>query len=244
MRLHILIWLAFALGGSTVPGRAGFIGELKLTPPGCESKGTCVLGSEFGYVDPTGTGWMAAAGLLTDGASIPPWAVPIVGKPFEAAFVKAAVIHDHYCARHVRPWRQTHRVFYDALRESGVSKGKAGTMYFAILVGGPKWAKLVKGKPCPLGHACINDVRIGNSVPGTNVLLGEENAVLLTRPAAYASARFANLMALEVPELERKGEALEVEDVELKAAKAMAGDFFFSNGDEIGGELGAAMHGK
>ncbi|MDO9416325.1 DUF1353 domain-containing protein [Pararhizobium sp.] len=217
---------------------AAFVGELELVPAGCEASGTCTLGQEFGYVDANNIGWMAKKGLLTDGASIPPWAQPIVGKPFEKAFIKAAVIHDHYCDRHVRPWRQTHRVFYDALLDSGVSKSKAGTMYFAILVGGPKWVKLIKGKPCALGFACINKVEIGTSLPGAGVALGEQSDRYLTRPPLYGSAQFANIMTSALPDLEKDGAELTPEEVELKAAKAMAGDLYFINGDEIGGDLG------
>src|SRR5689334_10444439 len=76
---------------------ADFVGSLVLSPTGCESTGHCELGADFGFIDPKGVGWQAAKGLITDGASIPPWAQPIVGKPFDESFVKAAIIHDHYC---------------------------------------------------------------------------------------------------------------------------------------------------
>ncbi|MBY3181362.1 DUF1353 domain-containing protein [Rhizobium laguerreae] len=227
-----------------VMAKAAFVGELELLPPGCEASGNCTLGQEFGFVDSGNNGWMAKKGLLTDGASIPPWAQPIVGNPFEKAFIKAAVIHDHYCDRHVRPWRQTHRVFYDALLESGVSKSKAGIMYFAILVGGPKWVKLVKGKPCALGFSCINKVEIGSSLPGAGIALGEESDVFLTRPSTYGSAQFTNIMTKEIPALEQKGEELQPEQVELEAAKSMAGDIYFINGEEIGGDIGGKVEFK
>lgn len=224
--------------------KAEFVGELELLPAGCEAVGSCTLGQEFGFVDTGKYGWMAKKGLLTDGASIPPWAQPFVGNPFEKAFIKAAVIHDHYCDRHVRPWRQTHRVFYDALLESGVSKSKAGIMYFAILVGGPKWVKLVKGKPCALGFSCINNVEIGSSLPGAGITFGEDSDVFLKRPDIYGTAQFANTMAKVVPVLEQKGENLAPEQVELEAAKSMAGDIYFINGDEIGGEIGGQVEFK
>lgn len=216
---------------------AQFKGELVLEPAGCETKGQCTLAKEFGYIDADRVGWEARKGLPTDGASIPPWARPFVGEPFEKAFIKAAVIHDHYCDRRVRPWRQTHRVFYNALLESGVSRSKAGVMYFAVLVGGPKWMKVVKGKPCGLGIDCINDVRTAASVPDGTLSLGEENAIFIARPDDFGSAEFARTMAEEAPELTKRGEALSREDVERAAAVAMAGDLFFSNGDEVGGDL-------
>ncbi|MGO4405245.1 hypothetical protein AB4Z10_13415 [Bosea sp. RAF48] len=33
---------------------------------------------------------------------------------------------------------QTHKVFYEALRASGVSESLAGIMYYAVIMGGPK----------------------------------------------------------------------------------------------------------
>jgi hypothetical protein len=75
---------------------AEFVGELKFTPAGCEAKEDCKLVYDFGYIDPKGIGWLTIAGDETDGASIPKWAQPFIGKPFEKAFIKAAVIHDHY----------------------------------------------------------------------------------------------------------------------------------------------------
>jgi len=192
------------------------------------------LGQDFGYTDPSGLGWQAQKGLLTDGASIPPWAKPFIGESFDKAFIKAAVVHDHYCDRHVRPWRQTHKVFYDALVESGVSGAQAGIMYFAVMVGGPKWAKLIKGKPCPVGMGCINQVDIATAIGGSSLGVNAASEVVIARPNQYGSARFANAMAATVPELIAKGNSLTPAEVEAQAAKVMANDFYFKNGDEIG----------
>lgn len=105
------------LGLFPAPAFSEFIGPFVLGPNGCEDKGLCTLSYDFKYKDPKGNEWQADAKDKTDGASIPPWAQPIIGKPFDSQFVKAAAIHDHYCVRQVRPWRQTHQVFYDVLRE-------------------------------------------------------------------------------------------------------------------------------
>ncbi len=223
------------------PARADFVGDLVLQPPGCQGTGHCTLGADFGFVDAKGTGWQAAKGLLTDGASIPPWAQPFVGAPFEAAYIKAAVIHDHYCDRHVRPWRDTHRVFYEALRKSGVEAGKAGIMYFAVMVGGPKWLWLVKGKPCPVGMGCINQFDIGASVPGSQFGIGEQAELLMIRPEDYASATFTNAMAQNLPELTAAGDALTPEEVEALAEQAMKDDFYFKNPDEVGTGLSLSL---
>lgn len=233
-RLIATLVFAALMTGSTISGEAGFEGELVLKPDGCQTAGLCTLDADFGFVDAAGLGWQAAKGLLTDGASIPPWAQPFVGQPFETAFIKAAVIHDHYCDRHVRPWRLTHKVFHEALLESGVSRAKAGIMYFAVMVGGPKWVRLIKGKPCPVGTGCINQFDISASMPGNAIAFGSGGELLMTRADEYGSARFANTMEKTIPELESLGDALTAEKVEEFAKAAMAEDFYFLNEDEVG----------
>jgi len=225
------VGLAVALAASA---EAGFVGTLELLPSGCEQTGNCRLGQDFGYVDPSGIGWQAQKGLLTDGASIPPWAKPFIGESFDKAFIRAAVIHDHYCNRHVHPWRRTHRMFYDALLESAVPAAQAGIMYFAVMVGGPKWAKLIKGKPCPVGTGCINQVDVGLVVGGASLALSGTSDLLIRRANRYGSASFANTMAKAVPELIAKGNGLTAPEVEALAAQMMGSDFYFQNGDEIG----------
>ncbi len=97
--------LLAALTGT--PANAKFIGKLAFDPKGCEATGKCRIVSDFKYIDPYKFGWLTKAGDNTDGATIPSWAQPFIGEPFDKSFIKAAVIHDHYCVRHVRPWRQT-----------------------------------------------------------------------------------------------------------------------------------------
>ena len=93
-----------------------------------------IWGEDARYMQ-AATGWQASAGLITDGASIPRWAQPFVGGAWDKQFIRAAVIHDWYCIRTVRARRATHRMFYDALIESNVSRANALTMYYAVLVG-------------------------------------------------------------------------------------------------------------
>ena len=126
-----LLASTFALASA----RADFVGNLEFIPEKCESTGTCAIKSDFEYKDSTGLRWQTKAQDKTDGASIPAWAQPFVGAPFTRDYIKAAVIHDHYCDRQVRPWRQTHRVFYDALIESGVSAARAKLLYYAVYLG-------------------------------------------------------------------------------------------------------------
>jgi len=226
--------IAFSTGSAQ---SADFVGDLVLTPAGCEASGSCKLGQDFGFVDAKGIGWQAAKGLVTDGASIPPWAQPIVGGQFDKAFIKAAVIHDHYCDRHVRPWRQTHKVFYEALLKSGVPRGKAGIMYYAVMIGGPKWAQLVKGRPCPVGQSCINTFSMSAALPGSSVAVGDGASLFLSRPDEFGSAHFANAMNSKLADLEQKGDQLTSEEVEEMATEVMKDDFYFKNEDEVGTTL-------
>ena len=216
---------------------ADFKGQLELLPQGCEGTGQCRLGNDFGFVDSKGIGWQASKGLITDGASIPPWAKKIVGQSFDKDFIKAAVIHDHYCNRKVRPWRQTHKVFYDGLVSAGVPRGKAGIMYFAILIGGPKWVKLIKGRPCPVGLECINNFQIGSSISSSSFGVDEEGNLLMTKQQEFGSAHFANTLDSNTQKLEALGDELTSDVVEKLANENMKGDFFFANGDEIGTTL-------
>ncbi|MXN32768.1 DUF1353 domain-containing protein [Delftia sp. CH05] len=199
---------------------AQFSGDLVLWPKGCEAAGECIIKEALRFKDASGTVWEAKAGLKTDGASIPGVFQPFIGSPFETRFIKAAVIHDHYCDRHVRSWRMTHRVFYDALLDQGVSQAKAKTMYLAVLVGGPKWIRLIAGNAC--GKNCINAMK---SVTG--------DTGFRTRPADYSLPALAPAMQEVLTQLEANPNALTLEQIEERAQQLMPGDFYFANGDTL-----------
>ena len=143
-------------------------GDLDLYPKGCESSPTriCKLGSELTYTSSRNDlvwktdAWASdkAQSGTTDGASIPKWLQPIIGDQYKGAYLKAAIIHDHYCfeENYVRTWRETHLMFYDAMRDSGVSVILAKVMYFAVYLAGPKWVELVEGENC--GQNCIQNI--------------------------------------------------------------------------------------
>jgi len=151
-----IIYLMLLFITSNSNAVAKFEGKLVLLPDGCEAIRSCILKEKLRYTDPNGFVWEAKAGIKTDGASIPWWAQKYIGEPYDISYLKAAVIHDHYCDKHVRAWQQTHRVFFDALLELGVPEKKSKIMYFAVLLGGPKWISLVPGNDC--GDFCINKI--------------------------------------------------------------------------------------
>jgi hypothetical protein len=217
--LFVRIFMCLILMQISATANAQFVGTLDLKPMNCEATGKCVLTFDLKYIDPSGIEWMASALNKTDGASIPAWAQPIVGKPFDVTFIRAAVIHDHYCDRHVRPWRQTHRVFYDALRESGVPEWKAKAMYYAVYVGGPKWVTLVAGHPCG-GPTCINTVGFGDSV-------------LKIQSADYGTPKLTADLAELKYLLEQNAQAFTLEELERRAQQRNPDSFFYSRGDIV-----------
>ena len=159
----ILLLFVLFLSSSLYAGK--FSGELKLFPEGCQKtkaricklKGLLTYSSSRNELVWQTDEWEDGNGEsgTTDGASIPKWAQPIIGDQYDESYLKAAIIHDHYCydENRVRPWRETHRMFYDALIDLGVNKVKAKIMYFAVYWKGPKWVELVPGQGC--GDNCI-----------------------------------------------------------------------------------------
>lgn len=105
------------------------------------------LAATLRFTDGVGQDWEAPATTLTDGASIPPLFVPIVGFPRAPQFEKAAALHDAYCGigneagpvYHSKTWQEVHRLLYDALVADGTPALKAKIMFAAVWLGGPRW---------------------------------------------------------------------------------------------------------
>jgi Protein of unknown function (DUF1353) len=209
--------------------RADFVGTLEFTPAGCEAARECKLAHDFGYVDTKGVGWQANAGDDTDGATIPPWAQPLVGASFDKSFVKAAAIHDHYVVNHVRTWQQTHLMFYDALIDSGVPAHKAQIMYFAVLAGGPRWIELIEGIACPIGMMCVSSERMMQD-PSVRMMKDSAGAFLV-RGESYDSPEFKMMMDAAHVFMVAKGDAVTVDDLAGLADLLEPGDAFESGAD-------------
>ena len=111
-----------------------------------ESDGrTMTLLNELRYTDPKGVVWIAPAGSSVDGASIPRALWSFFGGPFEGKFRNASVLHDVAYDQKSRPWQQVDRMFYDAMRCSGVGPIEAKTFYYALYRHGRHWK--LKNKP-------------------------------------------------------------------------------------------------
>lgn len=105
-----------------------------------ESDGvTMVLLNELRYTDPYGEVWSAPPGSRVDGASIPRAFWPLIGSPFTGKYRKASVLHDVAYEQQTRSHEDADRMFYNAMRASGVGAVTAKTMYYALHRHGRHW---------------------------------------------------------------------------------------------------------
>jgi len=101
------------------------------------------LTKKFAYTDAAGTIWRVPDGTVVDGASIPQAFWSVIGGPLEGPYRRASIVHDYFCVDRSEPWQQVHRMFYEAMLAAGTPKVKAKVMYYAVLVGGPRWEKVI-----------------------------------------------------------------------------------------------------
>src|ERR1700730_3405565 len=100
--------------------------------------------SELRYTDPQGQVWIAPSGSKVDGASIPRSLWTFMGGPFEGKYRNASVLHDVAYDQKKRPPEDCDRMFYTAMRCSGVSAVEAKTMYYALYRFGHHWRFPIK----------------------------------------------------------------------------------------------------
>ena len=117
---------------------------------------TMTVMSDLTYTDPQGEVWDAPAGSIVDGASLPRYLWSIMGGPFEGQYRNASVLHDVAYERHNRPWQDCDRMFYNAMRCSGVNVVEAKTMYYALYRFGNHWKFPIKrAKAVKVGRATV-----------------------------------------------------------------------------------------
>jgi len=127
---------------------------------------TMTLLSELRYTDPQGFTWIAPAGSQVDGASIPRSLWSIMGGPFEGKYRNASVLHDVAYDQHNRPWVECDRMFYNAMRCSGVGPVEAGTMYYALYKFGRHWKFTVKrAKPVKKSELAAQTDQFPRAIP-------------------------------------------------------------------------------
>jgi hypothetical protein len=97
------------------------------------------LREDFGYEDRAGKLWLAPRGQVLDGASIPLVFRETVGMPFVGDYRRASVVYDYYCHVMSEPWRDVHRMFYNASLTEGVGEVNAKVMYAALYAAGLRW---------------------------------------------------------------------------------------------------------
>ena len=99
----------------------------------------------FAYVDAVAIHWPAPADSVVNGASIPRAFWSVIGGPFVGQFRNASVVHDVACVGRTRPWREVHRMFYEACRCAGAPLVKSKVMYYAVYHFGPRWQPAGRG---------------------------------------------------------------------------------------------------
>jgi hypothetical protein len=79
----------------TIPGATkwGYYGGEPVTRWSPDGR-NMILVTELRYTDPKGEVWVAPAGSVTDGASIPRYLWSLMGGPFEGQYRNASVLHD------------------------------------------------------------------------------------------------------------------------------------------------------
>jgi hypothetical protein len=218
------------------PVVAAFVGDVELFPEGCQASRKCYLRNDLVFTDPANVMWKAGKWIegspeavetgITDGASIPDWAQPIIGDPYNEQYLKAAIVHDHYCYQenHVRGWRETHRMFHDALLALGVPWLKAKVMYAAVYLGGPKWVELVPGETC--GPNCVFD-----AISGEAGFIEKEGEALRVRAPQYDEPGFDEALAAIESRIESDPN-LSLADIEALVHELKPGDLFYTQDDQ------------
>lgn len=105
------------------------------------------IAQQLEFVDGGRRTWVAPLRSLTDGASIPPLFVPMLGDRYAPEYINAAAVHDAYCGwgnengpqYHTESWQNVHRMFYDTLIAGGTPEVRAKVMFAAVWLGGPRW---------------------------------------------------------------------------------------------------------
>ncbi len=244
-RLHLVLFAICLLISQTLVAqsdassqRGTFSGELILKA--LDDGRSMQVVKDFSYTDWQGHTLTATAGFVSDGATIPRAVWTIVGGPWDGPYRKAAVVHDVGCENHKYTWRDTDRLFFEAMLDSGVTRPLALTMYYGVLVGGPRWdvvattsAKTSKELDQKVGRelsklteterkdAVVESVRTDKT---SNNKITSEYSATVTVPTSSPEVSENDLKALETELSQRtaNGEQITAEEIEKRAAERPA----------------------
>lgn len=150
--------LARALVGcSTPPGASTVPGQFSQAYVDVRMDGggrSATLLHDFSFTDGRGKVWACPKGSVTDGASIPRELWTLVGGPYEGQYRFAAFVHDAYCHSRTEPWREVHRMFYEACLAAGCGEQQAKVLYAGVFHFGPRWGLPTTG-PIPMEARAI-----------------------------------------------------------------------------------------
>jgi len=94
--------------------------------------------SDFEFVEPDGTRWLARHGDLINGISSP-WCLWRLMPPFAWRTIRSSALHDPACENKTRPSWQTHRMLYRAMRCDHASPIRAWVAWILVRVFGPRF---------------------------------------------------------------------------------------------------------
>jgi hypothetical protein len=94
---------------------------------------------DFRFRDEHGRLWLAPAGGVIDGTSLPRALRSTAELPPEAQFRKASVLHDYHSRAREEGWREVRRMLYSASLHEGLGPAEAKLVYAAVYAGGWRW---------------------------------------------------------------------------------------------------------
>lgn len=160
-----------------------------LSEPGADRR--MQLLRDFWYTDPDGRRWLAPAGSVVDGASIPAALWSTVGSPYTGEYRRASIVHDVACKDPSVPRRAADKMFYYACLAGGCSEAYAGLLFAGVRIGAHlPFVRLWSGDMAQplLAHGRTQPTLTEESIRNT---FREIAADLGGRPAAGARAKAA-----------------------------------------------------
>ncbi|MDE8652514.1 DUF1353 domain-containing protein [Novosphingobium album (ex Liu et al. 2023)] len=134
------------------------------------------------YVTQAGVEWPVPQDAWLDGASIPRAFWSIIGGPYEGRYREPSVVHDHYCIVKSRGWKDTHRMFHEAMLCREVPALKARLMFYAVYRFGPRWRLGVEAEA---------------AIPPAPEILTDDKAASIVRDARIIAESAMSMEAIE-----------------------------------------------